>query len=358
MNKHENGVFINWKNAGYHPQWFFYSKILDMITLIFFIISTILSLLYLIKSKEINIIIFHLFSTSIITLLIWNILKTSINIIAKRFIPMYAPNTVMKNVSIHIGGNLDLKGVILLPSKNLENKESKIPIAIAFHGYNSGRGQLNFISFALVQLGMAVLSVDMRGHGESGGDRNDTLYILRDLNNILNYIYSQDIFDKNNIVTIGLSIGAIISLYEGYLDPRVKCVVGLATTSEYKTMISENIKPLSRKWWWKLNQKIGGLEVDPSSLQSRLVSPALIAGCRKSFFDVPVPWEVDNAKRVLLLQCKNDYIVEPRNFESNINAFNLTPKNYELFEKGGHGFTKQEIAVIGRIISFIIRKIK
>ncbi|MHA1339050.1 MAG: alpha/beta hydrolase family protein [Promethearchaeota archaeon] len=350
--KHE--VFISWKNAGYHPEWFFWAKVFSIITFIFFLIS---SCNLIINFNDFN---FQLFTASVVVFLVWNIFKTAINIISKRFILLYAPNTRMEKISIHIGGDLDLNGIMLLPYLAKSDKSTapdtiniKFPVAIMLHGYNSGRGQLNYISFALTQLGMAVISLDLRGHGESGGDRNDILFLIRDLNSILNYIYNQDFLDKERIVTIGLSLGAIISLYEGYLDPRVKCVLGLATTAEYKTMIAENIKPLSKKWWWKLNQRIGGLEVDPSSLQSRLVSPSLIANCRKSFFDVPIPWEINNEKRVLLLQCKDDYIVEEDNFERNVKAFKLTPKNYELFEKGGHGFLKQEVAVVGRIIGFL-----
>ncbi|MBD3352070.1 MAG: alpha/beta fold hydrolase, partial [Candidatus Lokiarchaeota archaeon] len=304
---------LNWKNAGYHPEWFKAAKIVKIIfsgvtlTLIPFIILFFSELLL------------HIFLIVIIVFLVWINVELLINNISKRWIPISLTNTIMEKLRIHIGGKLDLNGVVFFP----KNKEGKYPVVITLHGYNSGRGQLNYINLALVQMGIAVISLDLRGHGESGGDRNDILYIIRDLNHILSYITQDTRLDCSQIAVIGLSLGAIIALYEGYLDLRIKHVIGLATTSEYHQMISENIPPLSRKWWWKLSQRIGGLEVEPTSLQSRLVSPALIANHTKSFFDVPVPWDIDNEKRVLLIQCLDDYIVEPDNFEKNKKAFNL-----------------------------------
>ncbi|MCP4760790.1 MAG: alpha/beta hydrolase [archaeon] len=337
------GIELDWRTAGYHPEWFLANKI---ITIIMIILMTISLSFLIILQLEIWFQIFYIFS--IITA-IWLIIAGLVNRITERWIPISASNVIKKDFRIHIGGDINLNGIQLIPKQN----KPPYPVAIVLHGYNSGRGQLNFISFALTQLGISVISYDMRGHGESGGDKNDILYIMRDLDFTLDYIQSNSEFDQSKVVVIGLSMGAILGLYQGYLDHRVKGVIAMAAASEYKNMIAENIKFLSKKWWWKLQQRIGGLEVDPSNLQSRLVSPALVAFHRKSYFDNPVPWDIDNNKRVLLIHCSDDYVVEPDNFEKNIGAFKLNPENSLLLRKGGHSFFRQEIAVVGKIIGWL-----
>ncbi len=337
-------VTLDWASGGYHPEWFRANRQIIRMLLVLDVIELATCFAY----PDIDFFLRVLWALLIITAS-WLLLAGLVNRITARWTPISAPGVITKDLQIHVGGDITLTGFEFVPAR----VPPPYPVAITLHGYNSGRGQLNFINLSLCQMGVAVLSYDLRGHGATAGDRNDILFVIRDLTRTLEYIHSRPEFDASRVMVIGLSLGAIIALYEGYLDPRVRHVIGLATTSEYKTMISENIKPLSKKWWWKLNQRIGGLEVDPSSLQSRLVSPALIANSRKTFFDTPVPWEIDNTQRVLLLQCADDYIVKLDNFQRNVHAFNLPPANVLLLKRGGHGFLGQEIAVVGKILGWL-----
>jgi pimeloyl-ACP methyl ester carboxylesterase len=338
------GVTLDWASGGYHPEWFRANRQVFRLLIALDAMELVVWFAY----PEIDLFLRALWALLIITAS-WMLLAGIVNRITARWTPISAPGVIAKELQIHVGGDITLTGLEYLPA----HVDPPYPVVITLHGYNSGRGQLNFINLALNQMGAAVLSYDLRGHGATAGDRNDVLFVLRDLNHTLEYIRSRSDLEASRVVVIGLSLGAIIALYEGYLDPRVRHVIGLATTSEYKTMIAENIKPLSKKWLWKLNQRIGGLEVDPSSLQSRLVSPALIANSRKTFFDTPVPWEIDNAQRVLLLQCADDYIVKPDNFQRNVRAFNMPPANVLLLKRGGHGFIGQEVAAVGKIIGWL-----
>ena len=340
----KTSVTLDWATAGYHSGWF---RATRKISGILFFLDVVEFAVWF--SYPETYFFLRIFFILLIISASWLLLVGLVNRITARWVPISAPDVISKDLRIHIGGEITLTGLEFLPAR----VAPPYPVAIALHGYNSGRGQLNFLNLALCQLGIAVLSYDLRGHGDTAGDRNDILFLIRDLNRTLEYIRTRPDLDASRVVVIGLSLGAIISLYEGYLDPRVRHVIGLATTSEYKTMIAENIRPLSKKWWWKLNQRIGGLEVDPSALQSRLVSPALIANSRKTYFDTPIPWEVDNAQRVLVLQCADDYIVEPDNFQRNVKAFLLPPPNVLLFRKGGHGFIQQEMGVVGKIAGWL-----
>ncbi|OLS14332.1 MAG: hypothetical protein RBG13Loki_1981 [Promethearchaeota archaeon CR_4] len=339
-----HSVTLDWRTAGYHSGWFQGSRKVLGILLFLVVVEFVIWISY----PEVEFFL-RVFFILLITTASWLLLVGLVNHITAQWVPISAPDVVSKNLHIPIGGEITLNGLEFLPAR----ATPPYPVAITLHGYNSERGQLNYINLALCQLGIAVLSYDQRGHGNTRGDRNDTLFLIRDLNRTLDYIRTRPDFDVSRVIVVGISLGAIIALYEGYLDPRVRHVIGLATTSEYKTMIAENIKPLSKKWWWKLKQRIGGLEVDPSTLQSRLVSPALIANSRKSYFDTPVPWEVDNTQRVLVLQCANDYIVKPDNFERNVKAFHLPPQNVLLFRKGGHAFIRQEMGIVGKIAGWL-----
>jgi pimeloyl-ACP methyl ester carboxylesterase len=338
-------VSLGYENGGYYPEWFVRDKWITVITLGLSILGGVVAIIF---QSDITSYIFLLF---LIFFEIWLIIREFINRIMHRWLPISAPNVSSSEISLHIGGEIDLKGIQLIP--HLHPSGTKLPVAIVFHGYNSRRGQMNNIIMALTQMGAAVISIDQRGHGTSGGDKNDIYYLMRDLRVIIEYIYQKPEFDSDRILVMGVSLGAIVSLYEGYLDPRVKYVIAMAAAAEYQEMITKDIKIFSRKWFWILQQRIRGLEVNPTALQSRLVSPAMIAHNRKGFFEAPIPWDVDNNGRILLLHCEDDYVIKVDNFHRNVKAFGLKKENMLLLKKGSHWFTQQELAVIGEVIGWL-----
>ncbi|GAB4322330.1 MAG: hypothetical protein Kow0069_26990 [Promethearchaeota archaeon] len=256
---------------------------------------------------------------------------------------------VVERFELRVGPAVTLVGDLVFPPPERAARlapEGRSPVAVLLHGYDSSRGQLDFLKVPLLLRGFAVLAYDQRGHGDSTGDRNDFLYIMRDLERVLDALSRDRRLDAGRIVVAGVSMGAGVALTEGYRDGRVRHVVALAAWSDYRTMVAEGIRPLSKKWWIRKRYALRGLNVDPSLLQSNLVSPAFFVGQRKGFFGVPVPWDVDDRDRVLLLHCADDYVVERENFDENVGAFGLGPDNATLFEQGGHAFYKQEASVV------------
>lgn len=346
-NSQSVGVTLDWKSAGYYPWWFLLVKIGFYLLFGASIISALLVFLTIFQE-----IFTQILFTVLIVLGCWWGFVESVNRITTRWVPINIPNVQSRPLAIRVGGDITLNGITLLPSHH----SPPYPVAILAHGYNSRRGQLNYIASTLSQLGIAVLSFDLRGYGQTGGDKNDILFALRDLNTVLDYVIHKKEFDSTRIIVVGLSFGAIVAMYEGYLDPKVAHVIGLATTADYHHMITANIRRFSKKWFWKFTQRISGLEVNPTGLQNRLISPVLVANHRKTYFDVPIPWEVDNNHRILLIHCSDDYVVPPDNLTQNISAFGLNPENVLLLQRGSHWFIRQEIAVMGKIIGWLIAR--
>jgi pimeloyl-ACP methyl ester carboxylesterase len=93
--------------------------------------------------------------------------------------------------------------------------------------------------------GYAVLSIDLRGHGESINQNGKTIpfqsFTPPDFNNMVldvkaakHFLAAQKNIDPNNIAIVGASIGANVGLKYAASDPSVKAVVLLSPGLNYK----------------------------------------------------------------------------------------------------------------------------
>jgi len=255
-------------------------------------------------------------------------------------------------IKIPIGSGHFLPGDLV---KGPMTPEKDAPIVIVCHGMGGQRQDFYNIGIPFSFMGFSVLFYDSRGHGETNfGKKWDTLYIIKDISKVVDFIEKRaeevgDISSKE-IIAWGGSMGGGIVLNEGYLDQRIKFVIAVCTWADFQMTATRKLKNLSEAIV-KAGFEIMGINLNPSNLQNRMVSPIFNSfNKKKGFFNQPVWWDVDNDYRVMLAHCKDDQVVNYENFEMNKEFLNMKPENYISFEKGNHAFAGVETALVGKML--------
>lgn len=124
--------------------------------------------------------------------------------------------------------------------------EHPAPIAILLHMYRSDRSAFEPLAVALNKAGYAVLAIDLRGHGESGGagakelakraaERDATLFraMYKDVAAAHAWLNAQDGIDRARVAIVGASVGCSVALDYGFRDRSVDVVVCLTPGDNY-----------------------------------------------------------------------------------------------------------------------------
>lgn len=141
-----------------------------------------------------------------------------------------------ETVDIKTRDNLTLKGSFYAPKK----KGYRAPAALLVHGAGEDRAQLEKISVTLQKRGFAVLSIDLRGHGDSRSeecdwsklseeDRERTwAYTLRDIAAGATYLRSRDDVHTSNLSIVGVRSGSAVAARYAKSDENVRALVLIA----------------------------------------------------------------------------------------------------------------------------------
>ncbi len=123
--------------------------------------------------------------------------------------------------------DLTLSGLIEKPEHASE--QENVPAFIILHGFGSSKNAGNVRAPAkfLQNLGFATLTFDMRGCGESEGERGRLICLeqVEDTRNALSFLQSCSGVDANRIGLMGSSFGAAVALYTSAVDDRVAATI-------------------------------------------------------------------------------------------------------------------------------------
>jgi uncharacterized protein len=122
---------------------------------------------------------------------------------------------------------LRLAGTVRVPS-GLRPGDRR-PAFMVLHGFGSNHGSSNVQqpSKILNDLGYVTLGFDMRGCGQSEGERGNLICLeqVEDTSNALTFLAKHPSVDPDRIGVIGSSFGGAVAVYTGGVDRRVAAVI-------------------------------------------------------------------------------------------------------------------------------------
>jgi dienelactone hydrolase len=113
------------------------------------------------------------------------------------------------------------------------------PGVILLHMNGGQRQDWDAFSSQLAGEGYAVLAVDMRGHGQTGG-RRDWDQAAGDLQRVWDYLAGRADVDESRTALIGASIGANMALVTAEANPAIQGVVMLSAGRDYFGVTTED----------------------------------------------------------------------------------------------------------------------
>ncbi len=120
---------------------------------------------------------------------------------------------------------LKLSGVLHVP----EGAKAPLPAIVVLHGFGSNKN--GGVSMAAAQLfaslGYITLRFDMRGCGDSEGERGRVICLeqVEDLKNAVSFLTERAEVDPRRIAVMGHSFGAAVAIYGAAIDTRVAACV-------------------------------------------------------------------------------------------------------------------------------------
>ena len=122
---------------------------------------------------------------------------------------------------------LTLSGIIETP-KGMKPGERRAAFLV-LHGFGSNKSSNNcqLPAAMLNELGYVTMRFDMRGCGESEGERGNLICLeqVSDTSNALTFMREQPDVNPDKIGAIGSSFGAAVAVYTGGVDKRVGAVI-------------------------------------------------------------------------------------------------------------------------------------
>ncbi|MFW9951658.1 MAG: alpha/beta hydrolase [Candidatus Thorarchaeota archaeon] len=236
---------------------------------------------------------------------------------------------------------------LLISTKDENLIKSKNTIVIICHGFSDTKESLQFFYLALVSQGYIILTYDARGTKGSKkvGKKHQFIDRIEDYKKVIKWIRKQDSLKLKHIFSVGFSIGAMTILCGSFADKQVSKIVAISSLSSFRENL-RNFNPIIL-----LNYLLKGVNIFPRDDKNRQLSPYHIMSELKKKLPYN-EWE-SYANRVLLIHAKNDKVIKYFNFKQNRDLLELSPQNLLIFKKGGHTQKKNELALVGKTLSFL-----
>ena len=119
------------------------------------------------------------------------------------------------------------------------------PAIIVCHGFGSCKENYAAFGERAVAAGMAALIMDLRGHGESGGQLDGNVF--NDVAAALQFLLSRGEINPTRIAIRGSSLGAWLAIHTAAHLKDLSPVIGVATTNEAQmTILLEEVALVQR----------------------------------------------------------------------------------------------------------------
>lgn len=131
-------------------------------------------------------------------------------------------------------------GLVLVGDFYMPESEEPVPAVILMHMLGRRRGDWETLLPVLVDdYGMAVLNVDLRGHGETGGS-TDWALAEEDVQIWIDWLRGQEGINPDAISLIGASIGSNLAIRGWANDEKIRTAVALSPGLNFRGVTTED----------------------------------------------------------------------------------------------------------------------
>lgn len=219
--------------------------------------------------------------------------------------------------------------------ENQADKEKNQPLIILLHGWNNKRGELDYLISSLLKQNFKVMNYSFRGHGKSNGKKN-LRSIYGDFKKVIDYIIEKmPNFDVKNINVIGQSLGAGISLTEGFKNNKIRHIFALNPFFNPKSTLKTN-----RNFLIKLYLRFTGFKINEEDV--KFLAPEHI-----------LEQKSENNSRIFIIMTRNDSYIPFSEKEKLLNYLKLPKINYKIFDRGNHTFNGIQDKVSEQLIIWL-----
>ena len=240
-------------------------------------------------------------------------------------------NIDIENISVEMRDGILIKGLIYVDKDLKENDLNSIPTLLLLHGINGRKEHKIRIIYQFVKLGYAVVSVEQRGHGESGGPSGFLGKEPDDMTEVINFIeINYGFANTSHIGLLGYSYGGGVGAILQAKDDRIYSVVLYHPLSSLDSLI-ERI-PI---------QNLIGSTTQVTNIDDI-----------QDAFDIA---NESNSKNLLLLQGLNDKIIpylDTQNFYNHLNGESRIDIDLKFRPNLGHEGNEKDITSLKYTIAW------
>ena len=224
----------------------------------------------------------------------------------------------------------------------LPDGEGPWPAVIVLHGAGSRKENHADYARAAVAHGLAALTFDNRGHGETDGALGDT--VTDDLRAIAAWLSQRPEIDADRIGVRGSSMGGLLAIHAAAASDHVAAAVAICPAAEW--MLAEDVQRV-----------LDGRPPPAGSALSemRIDAPALAEWLDAN--DVEDAAERMGSKPLLLIHARGDEVV-PYTQSEKLHERAAEPKRLLLLEGGHHRSAQHDSELQGESLRWLARAMK
>ncbi|HWI18270.1 MAG TPA: pyridoxine 5'-phosphate synthase [Vicinamibacterales bacterium] len=126
------------------------------------------------------------------------------------------------------------------------------PAVLLVHMLTRNRGEWGTLPDRLRDLGLTVLAIDLRGHGQSSGSAGDLPAMTRDVRAAMQWLIARPNVRPDAMAVVGASLGASLALLASVDVPQVRAIGLLSPSLDYRGLRTDVslIKRLGSRSLW------------------------------------------------------------------------------------------------------------
>ncbi len=227
------------------------------------------------------------------------------------------------------------------------DENSKKPYIIVAHGAGGTAEDLDLIVVPLVLNGFHVLCFNQSGHGnpphQSPGNKGQYPEVMVNIHPAVDFVLKQpDLISATppRIGFVGVSTGGVMALTQAYLNPHIKVTIALSGVHDFMALVRAKFPRFSPSWWFKILLKLGGMDLEYTEEENRIISPKYCLESRP-----------ENRTRVFMIHTEDD-VLPFSEAKLNQALAGVPDENCLFLTKGGHNFRGQETVVIAQVLAW------